>query len=147
MSISVSIQDPRTRTIHRPRTRLHNNIMIFMFGPTSQKMAFSSLQFYSSTIKSSRALNESKLNADKLKHDQSLVKTERPTGRLLETPPAFRELRLPCKVFCRQQQAIEFAKTCAIPKKVFSYELPSFGSQGQRRYLAESVFDFGRAYV
>lgn len=112
-------------------------------------MAFSSLQFYSSATKYSRAVNEPKLNSsDKLKYDEPLVKTERPTRRLLATPPpAFREHRCPFKVFCRQQQAIEFAKTCAIPKKVFSYELPSLGSQGQRRYLAESVFDFARAYV
>ena len=110
--------------------------------------SFPSSRFYSA--KSSGTAKEAKLNLDRSKqHDESLVKMENPppTRRLLEAHPAVCELQFHFRVFCRQQQAIEFARSCAMPKKVFAYELPSLGSQGQRRYLAESVFDFGQAYV
>ena len=113
-------------------------------------MSFAPLKFYSPNSKS-RTVYPAKRNAERYKqHAESRAKKEKsPTTprRLLEVRPASRELQFRFKVFCRQQQAIDFAQSCAMPKKVFAYELQSLGSQGQRRYLAESVFDFGRAYV
>lgn len=113
-------------------------------------MSLAPLQFYSPKSKG-RAVKVAKRNSDRYKqHDEFRVKKVTwltIPRRLLEVRPASRELQFRFKVFCRQQQAIEFAQSCAMPRKVFAYELPSLGSQGQRRYLAESVFDFGRAYV